>query len=515
MTRALVYNRFWHSRGGGERHSGMIAQVLAQGGVEVDLLSHEAVDLAELGGHLGLDLSRCQVRVELDDGELATAELTEDYDLFVNACYLSRVSGRARRNAYLCYFPTPFDVDMRTSRRVLARHLGPHARRHAGGVLYGLGWHVNEGGRRRRWSWTTDASRLELPAGGPRTLLFDLGRPGLPEGGPVSVVDDAGLEIGRLERVSGWLPAELALRGSTRPFGVTFLSPTDRVPGDNRDLGVAVSRLRVRHGRYGPRELLGYQYPWLLRDAANLGFLRSYQAVMANSAFTKGWVARSWHVDADVLLPPVAVHDLAPQTPRRPVVLTVGRYFSPELGHGKRQLEMVEMFGRGVRSGAVPPDWELVVAGGCEPSQLPYLHRVQQAARGLPVTVLTNVPRDRLRELLQTSSVYWSATGLHEDAERRPWTQEHFGMTTVEAMAGGCVPVVIDRAGHREIVRDGVDGFRWQDEADLLRSTALVATDDALRARLAASATARAQEFGADRFARSWAEIVAARDLLP
>ena len=41
-------------------------------------------------------------------------------------------------------------------------------------------------------------------------------------------------------------------------------------------------------------------------------------------------------------------------------------------------------------------------------------------------------------------------------------------MTTVEAMAGGCVPVVIDLAGQREIVKAGVDGFRWSTPEQLL-----------------------------------------------
>ncbi len=69
---------------------------------------------------------------------------------------------------------------------------------------------------------------------------------------------------------------------------------------------------------------------------------------------------------------------------------------------------------------------------------------------------------------MSTASIFWSATGLGEDEERAPWAQEHFGMTTAEAMAGGCVPVVIDRAGQREIVREGVNGFRWSTPAELI-----------------------------------------------
>jgi len=37
------------------------------------------------------------------------------------------------------------------------------------------------------------------------------------------------------------------------------------------------------------------------------------------------------------------------------------------------------------------------------------------------------------------TSIFWSATGYGEDEEKKPWSHEHFGMTTAEAMVGGCV----------------------------------------------------------------------------
>jgi glycosyltransferase involved in cell wall biosynthesis len=86
---------------------------------------------------------------------------------------------------------------------------------------------------------------------------------------------------------------------------------------------------------------------------------------------------------------------------------------------------------------------------------------------------------------------------------------EHFGITTVEAMAAGCVPVVIDKAGQREIVRHGTDGYRWTTLPELEALTRTVAADEALRARLAASAVERAGAFSEEAFAARWREIAA------
>ena len=58
---------------------------------------------------------------------------------------------------------------------------------------------------------------------------------------------------------------------------------------------------------------------------------------------------------------------------------------------------------------------------------------------------------------------------------------EHFGITTVEAMAAGCVPVVINKAGQREIVEDGVSGFLWNTWGELKDRTQLLAEDGNLR----------------------------------
>ena len=87
-------------------------------------------------------------------------------------------------------------------------------------------------------------------------------------------------------------------------------------------------------------------------------------------------------------------------------------------------------------------------------------------------------------------------------------------MTTAEAMAGGCVPVVIDKAGQQEIVRPGVDGFRWSTPAQLTEQTLRVANDATLRATLSAAAVLRAQQYSDEAFALRWRDIAAQRGLL-
>ncbi len=513
--RAIVYNRHWHSQGGGERHAGMIAAVLATGGVEVELMGHTELDKDGLADHLGLDLSQVAMRVVPDRGDLEVAALSEGYDLFVNGSYMSRLAPRAHRNAYLCFFPTPFDADLPRWHRAAIRRLGPLVRAHAGGIEHGTGWFPPEGGRRRQWIWSNGEGIVSMGPGPVRTLRFDLGGPGLADEVAVVVEDERGQVLAELTAGADFRRHRLPFAATNRGTELHLRSPTF-VPGrgDDRTLGVAVSRMRLEGGSYGPRERLAYRYPWLLRDPKDLSFLSSYDTVLANSEYTRGWIRSLWDVDAEVLYPPIQTDRLIPSAVREPAVVTVGRFFSPGLGHAKRQLDMVQFFGRALRSGTLPDGWRMYVVGGCEDSQLPYLAQVQAAAEGLPVEVIPNAPRTTVERLLSTSSVFWSATGYGEDQARTPWAAEHFGMTTVEAMAGGCVPVVIDQAGQKEIVREDVDGFRWTTPDQLIERTARLAADEALRARLASNAVVRAQAYGEQAFAERWSSIAAAHDLL-
>lgn len=508
MTRrAAVYNRFWHSKGGGERHSGKLAEVLAAEGWQVDLLGHQGVERDELAEHLGLDLSGTTFRVIPDRGDRDIERLSEEYDLFVNASHMSRVRARGTRNLYLCYFPTPRDFDMPGWAKLVLRHVAPKVARGLPGRLeHGVGWFPPEGGIRRSWAWTQGDAVISLPPGHHRHLKMDIGRPGGPDT-ELAIHDETGAELIRIPVTERFVSHDFDFGTSKSGSELHLVSETFTPgPHDQRELGVAVSRLRLGGEGENWRMRVVFRYPWLLLDPTDMTFLESYELILANSEFTRGWIRKLWGRESAVLFPPIQVGDIAPARERTKTIVTVGRFFRPGTGHAKRQLEMVRMFGDLHRSGRLP-GWTLHVVGGVEPAHESYLREVQAAAAGLPVEVHPNAPRSLVERLLDESSIFWSATGLGESEEKAPWNQEHFGMTTVEAMAGGCVPVVIDRAGQREIVRDGVDGFRWSTHEQWADRTVQVATDEALRARLAASAVERATDFSEEAFAKRWHEI--------
>jgi len=70
-------------------------------------------------------------------------------------------------------------------------------------------------------------------------------------------------------------------------------------------------------------------------------------------------------------------------------------------------------------------------------------------------------------------AIYWHATGLGEDLDRFLDRAEHFGIMTFEAMAFGCVPIVIRAGGQPEIVEGGRHGYLFADVDELKPSLAV------------------------------------------
>ncbi|HEX5798193.1 MAG TPA: glycosyltransferase [Candidatus Saccharimonadales bacterium] len=76
-----------------------------------------------------------------------------------------------------------------------------------------------------------------------------------------------------------------------------------------------------------------------------------------------------------------------------------------------------------------------------------------------------------LKSLFNKAFIYWHATGYGSDPDEYPEKQEHFGITTVEAMSAGCIPVVIDSAGQQETVSHAENGFLWNSKNELIKYT--------------------------------------------
>jgi glycosyltransferase involved in cell wall biosynthesis len=257
-----------------------------------------------------------------------------------------------------------------------------------------------------------------------------------------------------------------------------------------------------------------WKYRWLVDPLEKLilgchasEFLSSYSLITANSQFTAEWVERLWGQRPEVIYS--VCDNMGPPADKKKIILHVGRFLAN--GDGsllKRQEVLLKVFSR--LRGIQTEGWQLHFVGSV--AQNPRTHtsieRLVETARGGPIFFHFDADLDTLRGLYRNASVYWHATGYGSTENEDPSSQEHFGMTTVEAMSAGAVPVVINSGGQKEIVHDGIDGFLWQELAGLSDQTTRLVKDPCLLQRLSEQAVASSASFGRATFTARMDELI-------
>jgi len=223
---------------------------------------------------------------------------------------------------------------------------------------------------------------------------------------------------------------------------------------------------------------------------------------ICNSYFTKAFIDKKFNTDSEILYPPTYFKKDFPKVnfkQKKNQILNVGRLSTfPDGGLFKKQDFIVKTFKEIVDKGV--KNWELILVVSFSKKDEKALANLREQAKGYPIKILENVAFDELNKIYAESKIYWHASGFGEDLTIHPERAEHFGITTVEAMLNGLVPVVINAGGQKEIVRDSQDGFLFNNEKELLEKTDKLIKDDSLLLRMAKNAREKAEEFSTDRF---------------
>ncbi len=273
--------------------------------------------------------------------------------------------------------------------------------------------------------------------------------------------------------------------------------------GDGYDLCFWISdgSIPLLHSR---NNLLHFQIPFIAvngKTLLNKMKLFRVKQIICNSKFTKAVIDREFGVNSTLLYPPCDIRNIKPKR-KENIILSVGRF--SQLTQSKRQDVLVEAFIRLVKRGLT--DWKLVFAGGVEVGN-DYLPILKEKSKKYPIEFAESPSYKELADLYGKSKIFWSASGFSENEIKNPAKVEHFGIAVVESMAAGCVPVVYNAGGHKEIIT-GNDGFLWKKLSDLVKITKNLIYDGKYLRSVSKRARQRSEYFSYGRFTKNVIKVL-------
>ncbi len=221
--------------------------------------------------------------------------------------------------------------------------------------------------------------------------------------------------------------------------------------------------------------------------------LSSWKLIMYNSEFTKKNCEETWPKKSVVVYPPVDIENFQPLKKKKQII-SVGRFAAHT--KSKKHEILIETF-RKLSKNNKMKDWSLNLVGGILDGHENYLEELKKQAKGLEINFHTNLSFEDLKKMYGESVIYWHAAGY---GEVNPENMEHFGITTVEAMAAGCIPVVINLGGQKEIVLQNDNGFLWNTPEEMIDYTLQVVNNEKIQRDFAKKSIDRSKIFSKEKF---------------
>ncbi|MBS7615865.1 glycosyltransferase [Candidatus Bathyarchaeota archaeon] len=202
--------------------------------------------------------------------------------------------------------------------------------------------------------------------------------------------------------------------------------------------------------------------------------------LLANSKFTQQAIRKYLHRDSLLLHPPVEVQNyLSENSKRKNYVITVSK-FTP-----KRRLHKIPLIAQRTHNA------KFIISGIADQYSFETIRNLHKLIKTCNVkdrvTIIPNAPRSTLIKLLQTAKVYLHAMPF-----------EHFGISIIEAMAAGCVPLVHRSGGPWIDILDqqqGKNGFSYATIEEAAQTIDHVMHEEKLYKTVSSNAQKRAAHY--------------------
>lgn len=181
-------------------------------------------------------------------------------------------------------------------------------------------------------------------------------------------------------------------------------------------------------------------------------------------------------------------------TKREKIILTVGRFFKQL--HAKRQDLAIKAFQELQQKSSTFKDYKLVLVGNIkDEGDKKYLEELRENAKASSnIEFKPNASFKDLFELYTSAMYYWHFAGFGVDEQTEPEKVEHFGISPLEAMASGSIPLCYKAGGPAEVINDGDNGYLFKTNEELFSKMEEVEKNNELQEKLREQGRAFVQE---------------------
>lgn len=235
--------------------------------------------------------------------------------------------------------------------------------------------------------------------------------------------------------------------------------------------------------------------------------LKRIYKIICNSYFTKSYIDSKFKCNSLVIYPPVSLLDSVQFSKKENIILTVGRYSEFYEGNDFKKINfMLDAFKK------LPKNklrgWKFIIVTNSLAEEKNGIEKLKDEIGEYPIEIKENISQDEINLLYSKAKIYWHAAGYQEDISQHPDRLEHFGISTVEAMSAGCIPVVYNAGGQKEIVKDGVNGFLWDTEEKLLSKTTEIIKSQSVANKIKIENKEIEDLYGENRFCKQINQII-------
>ncbi|MBU2562084.1 MAG: glycosyltransferase family 4 protein [Nanoarchaeota archaeon] len=217
-------------------------------------------------------------------------------------------------------------------------------------------------------------------------------------------------------------------------------------------------------------------------------YSKSYQ-VYCNSEYTRKWLKKIWGVKAKVIYPPI---DLPNQKKFRKekIIISTGR-ISPD----KNYEFVIESFKKAYQTPLLK-DYKLWICG--KEDDHSYLIKLKKISKGFPIEFKLNLTDKKFKNIYKKSKIFIQGKGININENKYPSLLEHFGMTVVEAMSYGCVPIALNKGGYKESIDDET-GFKVNTQEEVVKCILKLVKNESLLSNMSKSGIKRAKKFSLEK----------------